>query len=459
MARKLYTNKTFRDPVHGYIEIPSKWCDIFIDTFIFQRLRQIEQTSMRVLYPGARHDRFIHSLGVYHLGKYASDCLCRNSQKIGIKASLMEKCSTTFQIACLLHDCGHSPFSHTLEKYYDSKNKELANDLANELSSEFKQDFISVTCAPHETVSAYLVATYYKDRILELGYTKEDIEFIARCIVGCPYTGIASKEDQIRNIWISLLNGFSIDVDKLDYILRDTWASGVQNSSVDTKRLLSSLSILENGNNYKLAFRSNALSVLQNAVEARNFLYRWIYTHHKVLYEVYLLQKAVEKAINDECFNEDFFKLSSFKSPQGMLNDSDIISILKNNISRNTYAEEILSRNHKLYPLWKNYVEFKSLIGQTEERIKRINIKAESVASSIRESLNLDDSDFVILKSETKLSCLTEDEILIDLGNGSTEKYPFTERKKAITFFFAYLSKDKRNLEKKVIEKINSYSI
>lgn len=451
--------KTFRDPVHGYIEIKREWCNVFIDTFIFQRLRQIEQTSMRVLYPGARHDRFIHSLGVYHLGKYASDCLCRNSEKLGIDPFLMERCSTAFQIACLLHDCGHSPFSHTLEKYYSSKNEELTNDLAKELSSDFERDFTSFTCAPHETVSAYLVATYYKDKIMEFGYTKEDIEFIARCIVGCPYTGVASETDQIKNIWISLLNGFSIDVDKLDYILRDTWASGVQNSSVDIKRLLSSLSILKSGSNYKLSFRSNALSVLQNAVEARNFLYRWIYTHHKVLYEVYLLEKAVEKAVNDKCFKEDFFKLSSFQSPQGMLSDGDIICILKNNISRNTYAEEILSRKHKLYPLWKNYVEFKSLIKQTEEHVKRINIKSEMVASSIRKSLNLDDGDFIILKSEAKLSFLKGDEILINLGQGKSEKYPFSEEKKQIIFFFAYLSKDKKNLEKEVIEKINSYSI
>ncbi len=56
----------FKDPVHGYIEVPKDYCRRFIDTPIFQRLRSIEQTSMRPLFPGARHDRFVHSLGVYH---------------------------------------------------------------------------------------------------------------------------------------------------------------------------------------------------------------------------------------------------------------------------------------------------------------------------------------------------------------------------------------------------------
>ncbi len=70
--------KVFRDPVHGYIEIESIFIDSIIDNEIFQRLKRIEQTSMRVLFPAARHDRFVHSLGVYHLGKRAFECFFRN---------------------------------------------------------------------------------------------------------------------------------------------------------------------------------------------------------------------------------------------------------------------------------------------------------------------------------------------------------------------------------------------
>ena len=62
-------DKLFKDPVHGYIPIPIHICENLVDTPIFQRLRNIEQTSIRPLFPGAHHDRFIHSLGVYHLGR------------------------------------------------------------------------------------------------------------------------------------------------------------------------------------------------------------------------------------------------------------------------------------------------------------------------------------------------------------------------------------------------------
>jgi len=73
--------KIFRDPVHGYISIPASFCQTLIDTPIFQRLRSIEQTSMRCLYPSARHDRFIHSIGVYHLASIAFHHVVKNTNK------------------------------------------------------------------------------------------------------------------------------------------------------------------------------------------------------------------------------------------------------------------------------------------------------------------------------------------------------------------------------------------
>ena len=102
--------KRFRDPVHGYITVPTVYCEKFIDCELFQRLRRIEQTSMRVLFPAAHHDRFAHSLGVYHLGKIAFDNLSKNSDS----TYNLEQFRSTFEIACLLHDCAHAPFSHSV---------------------------------------------------------------------------------------------------------------------------------------------------------------------------------------------------------------------------------------------------------------------------------------------------------------------------------------------------------
>ena len=100
-------NKLFRDSIHGYIEIPEVIVSDIIDTPVFQRLRRIEQTSMRALYPSAHHDRFVHSLGVFHLGKMAYKGLIRNIKNQSYfkgNEAFWKKREVCFQMACLLHD-------------------------------------------------------------------------------------------------------------------------------------------------------------------------------------------------------------------------------------------------------------------------------------------------------------------------------------------------------------------
>lgn len=115
--------KTFKDSVHGYIEVPKCFVETLMDNEYFQRLRNVEQTGMRVLYPNAKHDRFSHSLGVFHLGQRAVDDLLENFSKDqywNIESDnqsvlFWAKNKILFLIACLLHDIGHAPFSHALE--------------------------------------------------------------------------------------------------------------------------------------------------------------------------------------------------------------------------------------------------------------------------------------------------------------------------------------------------------
>ncbi len=104
--------KIFKDSVHGYIYVPEYFIRHLIDNIYFQRLRNIDQTRMRVLYPSARHDRFSHSLGVFHLGQKAMEALRKDDRLIDD----FERHEVLFLTACLLHDIGHTPFSHSLEE-------------------------------------------------------------------------------------------------------------------------------------------------------------------------------------------------------------------------------------------------------------------------------------------------------------------------------------------------------
>ena len=157
--------KLFRDPVHNYIKIPSSLCDDFIDTYLFQRLRAIEQTSMRCLYPGARHDRFIHSLGTYHLATLIYSVLENDIALYCEDKDLRKQIKNTFHIAALLHDCAHSPFSHTGEAFTKNYWGIAIADRLKVLfkDTKFPQD-LSKTKAypkPHELASAYVGVKYF----------------------------------------------------------------------------------------------------------------------------------------------------------------------------------------------------------------------------------------------------------------------------------------------------------
>ena len=387
--------KLFRDSVHGYITVPSDICSDFVDSLLLQRLRQIEQTSMRGLYPSAHHDRFVHSLGVYHLGTQALANLWRNAgaalADLGVAEQEWKLYEVSFALACLLHDCGHSPFSHTLENLYARAG--VLDDKVIECAAceQFAKDFPYCSPAAHEKTSAILVLTEFADRVR--GHEGDPV-LVARMILGCEHLPSTRKSftltprERLENCLISLLNGDAIDVDKLDYIVRDTWASGVDNVRVDMTRMMNAFTLVEiDGVFPRFAFESRAMSVIQNAVEARNFLYRWIYSHHKVLYEVQLLKDAVEGVAGQlspdgriEEVLQTLFSVQSLTGPTAIgdytffyPSDADIVHLLKRFHRDIPAAREWLSRQHSKKALWKSHPEFRSIFEKkSPDALRRI---------------------------------------------------------------------------------------
>lgn len=446
--------KIFRDPIYGYIEIPSEYCEKFIDTDVFQRLRRIEQTSMRVLYPSAHHDRFSHSLGVFFLGKLAFTSLLEKSVDCFLdQVSLPEwdVYKKTFEIACLMHDCGHSPFSHTFEFYYLlDKEPEIREKISDffEDKEAFLKEYDEASPASHEKISALLLLTRFSSQINSIGALPG---LAARMIMGCKHERNLNLKMRIENRLISLLNGSGIDVDSLDYIQRDSWVSGVSNVGIDYQRLLSAVCIKPDAQgNPQIVFQKKVLSVIDNIGLGRNFLYKWIYSHHKVHYEQYLLREIVKKINSDskDEFAKAIFSFESFSAPQKFQNfsyflptDDDLIHSIKTFKNSSEKIGEFLSRQYRFKALWKTYFEFDEHYFESVSKPNRMKIIAKINSGELEGKYGKE--KMICLSVEPKLKSINNNEFFIDIDGRLIDASKASNQvAENLSYFILYVTED-----------------
>lgn len=370
--------KRLKDPMYGYIEIPSEYMSEIIDTPSFQRLRRIIQTSYSPLYSSAVHNRFVHSIGVYHLGEIAIKQLGYEISRVCKTSLNIKEYTSTFLLACLLHDIGHAPFSHTGESFYlDEKlnYENLHQELINKVNSEkFKNDLPteqSKSAAPHEIMSAIIGISEFSKFFIN----SEQCEFFARCITGYKYLE-KDIDFSLLNCLISMLNSKVIDVDKLDYLIRDAYITGFDTVNIDFERLLKSLTVIKENGIYEIAYYKNAISVIENVVYAHDSERKWIQSHPIILYESYILEHIFTHL--SDSMNKDDRKLFSLETlnEKGisfgenlhikLLCDDDIMYLMKN-VYSNEISEEFFDRRKRRHPVWKSEAEYNALFLELSE--------------------------------------------------------------------------------------------
>lgn len=369
--------KRLKDPIYGYINIPTKYMNNIIDTSCFQRLRRIIQTSYSPLYSSAVHNRFVHSMGVFHLGEIASFQLIAEIENKYRFDFDIKRTGEIFLIACLLHDVGHAPFSHTGEEFYLDKDKNIT-DIHNKLietvnSERFELDVPkekSAAAAPHEIMSSIVGLMLFPDMFAD----GSEREFFARCITGYKYTEKSNKND-IYNCFIQLLNSKVIDVDKLDYLIRDAYTTGFETVNIDYERLLGALTVVKVKGVYELAYYKNAISVIENVVYAHDAERKWIQNHPTVIYETYILQHIIGNLCEQvKLLGKDLFCLESLLDTGqelkenvkvSLMSDDDIIYLMKN-VFPNELSAEYFRRVDRRHPVWKSEAEYKTFfLGKT----------------------------------------------------------------------------------------------
>lgn len=236
--------KIINDPVHGFIKIPHEILFDVIEHPYFQRLRRISQTGLlNLIFPGATHTRFHHALGAMHLMFTALETLKHK----GVHISEEEEKSA--MLAILMHDVGHGPFSHALE---------------NMLMDNWH----------HETLSLLLM-----NRIND--------EFGGKLNMA-----LEMFQGKYHRTFFNQLISSQLDVDRLDYLKRDSFFTGVAEGNVNTQRIISMMNVCRE----QLVIDAKGVYSIENFLTARMFMYWQVYYHKTSALAEFLLVKILQRA-------------------------------------------------------------------------------------------------------------------------------------------------------------------
>lgn len=385
-------DKRFKDPIYGYVEIEEEFITQVVDTAVFQRLRDVIQTSYSPLYSSAVHNRFVHSIGVYHLGKIASKAFYNSFQKQSLtNIPNIEQYIRIFELACLLHDVGHAPFSHTGEQFYLLKGKRIrlhATIVRLACDKDLEKDIEdnSYKAAPHELMSVIVALQEFSDIIPDA-----QKGFFARCITGYRYPEKNDVGKSCLNCLIELLNSKIIDVDKMDYLIRDSYMAGLNTTSIDYVRLLESICLVKKKETLKICFNKHAVSAIENVVYAHDAERKWIQNHPTVLYEAYVIEHAMEKIMEQlletNQLTEDFLSVKGVKTKKlgkvSLMGDSDFLYLMKN-LDEGSLAKEYYNRNSRKHPLWKSEAEFQAIFKDQEDKLNLIEREFEELKKLLK---------------------------------------------------------------------------
>ncbi|MEI6021390.1 MAG: HD domain-containing protein [Bacteroidota bacterium] len=300
--------KIINDPIYGFVTIPGELIYDLINHPYFQRLRRIKQLGLtNLVYPGALHTRFHHAIGAMHLMQEAIQTL--KQKNVDITAEEEEAAL----IAILLHDIGHGPFSHALE-----------HSLVNGIS--------------HETISSLIMSSLNE-----------------------AFTGKLSLAIQIFNNhhkkkFLHQLVSSQLDMDRLDYLKRDSFFTGVSEGVISSDRIIKMLAVVKN----ELVVEHKAIYSIEKFLIARRLMYWQVYLHKTVLSAenllVNILKRAKELSASGETlfatpalqfFLQKNYTINDFKKDKNILqqfsklDDHDVVASIK---VWSEHSDKILSR-------------------------------------------------------------------------------------------------------------------
>ncbi len=358
--KKMNEHKIINDPVFGFIKIRRGLLYDIVQHPLFQRLNRINQLGLAsVVYPGARHTRFQHSLGAFHLMAEAVKSLTEKGVYI------FDSEAEAVQAAILMHDIGHGPFSHVLE-----------NTLIHGIS--------------HEDISLMMM------------------EQINRDLHGQLNLAISIFKDEYPNKIFHQLISSQLDMDRLDYLRRDSFYTGVTEGNIGSARIIKMLNVADD----RLVVEAKGIYSIENFLTTRRLMYWQVYLHktavgyEKVLVNALMRAKQLVKEgreifatpalayflyndVDKAWFEQHDEALRMYSE----LDDSDIWSALKvwkhsDDIVLATLAEDMLNRHL-----------FKVEVSEEKPSDKRLN----EIAQRIGNKMNISENDTRYMMTLTEI--------------------------------------------------------
>ncbi len=364
-GEKMNKRKIFNDPVYGFVTVPDELIFDLIEHPYFQRLRRIKQLGLtHLVYPGALHTRFQHSLGAMHL-------MTRAINELRFKGhDITEEESLGVNIAILLHDIGHGPYSHALEhSIVDGVNHEqISRIFMNQLNERFE---------------------------------------------GKLDTALSIFNDEYKKKFLHKLVSGQFDMDRLDYLKRDSFFTGVSEGIVNYERLLSMLNVVDD----ELVIEGKGIYSVEKFITARRLMYWQVYLHKTVLVAEYTIMNVLKRAKQLRLQGADLFATPAFDF------------FLRNRITNNEFEdnEKVIENFSKLddydiFTAMKVWTSHPDLILSTlsnsivNRRLLKIEMQNEPF-----------DNDFVEdIRKQTMLKLgLTEDEVDYFVFNDQTSNYTY----------------------------------
>ncbi len=360
-----------RDPIHGSIALTSVEVSI-CDSLEYQRLRAIKQLGFSEFsFPGATHNRFLHSVGVSHLAGHAFDTIFKNYPFKDFKTkNSLRQC---VKLAALLHDIGHGPLSHTTEEVMP---------LLSELNIKIYKDQNRITDrqANHEDYTIAFITESEITKIIEAHGEFEALHVAALVDSNIKLTDDFFVVDGVdfRPI-LSQLVSSELDVDRMDYLLRDAYFCGTNYGNIELSWLTANLTYTQVQDKLHLALNRRALYTFDDFLLSRHHMHLMVYFHHKAIIYEEILNRYLK---SENCT----FKLPSSLREYIKCTDYSLYEHLNEAQNINVWAKRIATRT-----------PYKVLFETHSDN-------ASDKIAGIKSKLKAENVDYIYVSSEARLS-------------------------------------------------------